>query len=295
MNLIELRTYISQQHTRVAFIVGNGINRYNSNNNYSWDALLSQLWQVVTTHEQYIRPKGISVTEFYDILELKNNNSKIDLQKEVTRQLEKWRPRQHHHNIVNKIREWDAPLLTTNFDEVLSDTNVFDTYHLEWTTDFYPWGTYHGSEELTTPIDGFAIWHINGMRNYPRSIRLGLSHYMGSVERSRKLIRNGNDLSLNGKAQHNWKGKNTWLHIIFNKDLIIFGLGLEENETFLRWLLIERKRYFQEFPNREYRGWYLHVNELEKISVGKRLFLESVGFEIVEVESFNRLYSYLWE
>lgn len=295
MDLTEVRRYVNQQPDRIAFIVGNGINRFNGNDILSWDDLLQQLWHRVTNQEMYIRPDGISLTEFYDVLELKNNNSEVDLQKIVSQLLENWSPLYHHQNVINKIREWNAPLLTTNFDEVLARTNNLDAYHLEWTNDFYPWGTYHSTVELSNPLEGFGIWYINGMRKYPRSIRLGLTHYMGSVERSRRLIHNGDDRLFNGKAQHNWKGKNTWLHIVFNKELIIFGLGLDENETFLRWLLIERKRYFREFPHRQYRSWYLHVNQFENIPEGKRLFLESVGFDVVEVATFERLYTDLWE
>jgi|GEM_PF-1826058 hypothetical protein len=29
--------------------------------------------------------------------------------------------------------------------------------------------------------DGFGLWFINGFIKYPHSIKLGLSHYMGSV------------------------------------------------------------------------------------------------------------------
>lgn len=295
MDLLQLKRYIDEHPGSVAFVIGNGINRHNSENSLSWEGLLQRLWSQVTTQDLYIRPNGISITEFYDILELKNNNSKLDLQKSVSQLLEGWKPLYHHYNVVNKIREWNAPLLTTNFDEVLTLTNNLNAYHLEWTNDFYPWGTYHSYTELSNPLDGFGIWYINGMRKYHRSIRLGLTHYMGSVERSRRFIHNADDRLFNGKSQHNWKGKNTWLHIIFNKELIILGLGLEENETFLRWLLIERKRYFREFPDREYRSWYIHVNQLENIPEGKRLFLENVGFEIIEINTFETLYAYLWE
>lgn len=295
MDLYELRPHIENNRSNVAFIIGNGINRHRNPNNLSWDDLLEKLWHRVTTQELYIRPSGISITEFYDILELKNNNPEVDLQKTVSQLLENWNPLCHHHNIVNKIREWNAPLLTTNFDDVLAQTNNLDTYRLEWTNDIYPWGTYHAAVELPNPLIGFGIWYINGMRMYSRSIRLGLTHYMGSVERSRRLIHNGDDRLFNGKAQHNWKGKNTWLHIVFNKELIVFGLGLEENETFLRWLLIERKRYFKEFPRRQYKSWYLNVIEKEVMPDGKRMFLESVGFTIIEVDTFEKLYTYLWE
>lgn len=48
-----------------------------------------------------------------------------------------------------------------------------------------------------------------------------------------------------------WDGAASWLHIVFNSPLLIFGLGLEENEVFFRWLLIERARYFKKFPIEE--------------------------------------------
>ena len=69
---------------------------------------------------------------------------------------------------------------------------------------------------------------------------------MGCVERARKMIQsNGFNELFDGKNQYNWIGGNTWLHVIFNKDLFIFGLSLEENEVFLRWLLIQRAKYSQ--------------------------------------------------
>ncbi|MBK1442677.1 hypothetical protein JHJ32_21940 [Parapedobacter sp. ISTM3] len=295
MDLLALKTYINDHRHSIAFIIGNGINRFNNSAGLSWDALLVHLWHRVTTETLQIRPNGISVTEFYDVLELLNNNQEVDLHKEVANLLGGWTPLIHHQHVVNKIKEWNAPILTTNYDETLRETGNFQLFHLKWTNDFYPWSSYHGSLALANPLSGFGIWYINGLRKYHRSIRLGLSDYMGSVERARRLIHSGDDRLFNGKAQYHWKGRNTWLHIIFNKSLIIFGLGLEENETFLRWLLIERKRYFKEFQDRSFLGWYMHVNERGTISSGKRLFLESVGIEVIEVDTDLRLYSYLWE
>ena len=80
---------------------------------------------------------------------------------------------------------------------------------------------------------------------------------MGSVGRARAWLHRGGDRRLfSGKSPDNWLGKNTWVHIIFNSPLLIFGLALEENEVFLRWLLIERARYFKKFPDRRKKAWY---------------------------------------
>ena len=156
-------------------------------------------------------------------------------------------------------------------------------------TDFYPWNMYYSDREISNPLDGFAVWHINGTRDYPRSIRLGLSDYMGSVERARKMIQ-GNSLDeyFMGKNQSYWKGYNTWFHIIFNKSLFIFGLGLEENEVFLRWLLIQRTKYCKMY-NKNHKGWYIDKG----IKEGKRFFLEQLGFEVIEISDYKTLYQAL--
>ena len=73
--------------------------------------------------------------------------------------------------------------------------------------------------------------------------------------------------------------------MIFNKDLFIFGLALEENEVFLRWLLIQRAKYSQMYDKR-LKGWYIDNN----ISPGKKFFLEQLGFEVIEIRDFNNLY-----
>ena len=87
-------------------------------------------------------------------------------------------------DLITKIKEFESPILTTNFDvyigksirakrRILSPNE--DQYKF---TDFYPWNVYYGTDEIENPLDGFGVWHINGLTDYPRSIRLGLSDYM---------------------------------------------------------------------------------------------------------------------
>lgn len=298
MNINTIKNIILNNSNDIAFVIGNGINRYTNNPNaLSWEDLLIELWQQVSLQTLSIRPEGISTTEFYDILELENIND-INLQKKVADLLTDWQPLNHHKLITDKIAYLNAPILTTNFEDTLSKTINCSLYKIEDTTftDFYPWSSYHGLKQLEFPTSGFGIWYINGMINYHRSIRLGLGHYMGSVERSRNLIHKGNEEKLyTGKNVNYWNGYKTWLHIIFNKSLFIFGLDLGENETFLRWLLIERFRYFKKFPERKHKGWYLYKRNEMPIAQGKKFFLEKVGFEVIEVEEYADLYERIWE
>lgn len=93
------------------------------------------------------------------------------------------------------------------------------------------------------------------------------------------MIHKGDDAKLfRGKNVYNWSGSKSWLHLIFNKSLCIFGLALDENEVFLRWLLIERKKYFRQFPDRVKDGWYIQVKSktISDNEIGKRFFFKEL-------------------
>lgn len=293
----EIKEIIYNNRGNIAFIAGNGINRY-PNNPYalSWDDLLMRLWDRVAIQTLARRPKGISLTEFYDILELENIHE-LQLQKEVAQMLDSWQPSDHHHLITKSISALDAPLLTTNFEETFARTLSCSLMRTEpdGFTDFYPWTTYHAIAGLARPTDGFGIWYINGMIHYHRSIRLGLSHYMGSVQRAHAMLYKAQDEDLHsGENALLWKGAQTWLQILFDKSLFIFGLGLEENETFLRWLLIERMKYYRKHMDRKQKGWYVCRRGHMDIDAGKRFFLERVGFVIIEVDDYKDIYETIW-
>lgn len=299
---MDLKTLIQRRPDNLAFIVGNGINRYPNNPKaISWDDLLIKLWDKFSFNTISEIPKGISLTEFYDLLDIETFSSiDNDIQKEASLLLESWSNELHHQLFLNKAQKLNSPVLTTNFDLVLPNSLHLEQFFTERKgfTDYYPWITYYGDRQLNYPTDGFGVWYINGFIKYHRSIRLGLSQYMGSVERARDLIHKGNDKDLfTGKDQNNWRGCKTWLHIIFNKSLCIFGLGLEENEVFLRWLLIERAKYFRKFPDRKKKGWYVikKENNTDDHLRGKKFFFERIGFEVIEVDNYDDIYKTPWE
>lgn len=231
------------------------------------------------------------------IASILSNNTKIKILKSsVKRNIVDKFPKKDNYKLTectNFIQELNAPILTTNFDTYLSDSLQTKRYILSHKenlykfNDFYPWNVYFSNKKINDPLHEFAIWHINGLTNYHRSIKLGLSDYMGCVERARKMIQ-GNSLNeyFNGKNQEYWIGYNTWLHILFNKDLFIFGLKLDENEVFLRWLLIQRAKYSRMY-NTLLKGWYIN----QKIPKGKRFFLEQLGFEVIDIKNYNDLYN----
>lgn len=290
---------LSKNIDDICFIVGNGINRF-SQKNSSWERLLYDLWKNVMVNSiEILNKKGISFTEIYDIIELNNKNNKtpLKLQKEFCILMDKWEPNQQHRDFIHFAKTKNTPVLTTNFDELLKKADNLSFYRIskKGFTDYYPWDCYYGKDELKSPIEGFGVWHINGMQKYFRSIRLGLTHYMGSVERARNMIHKGKeDRLFTGKNNCNWKGSKTWLHIIFNKSIFIFGLGLNRDEIFLRWLLLERAIYFKKFPERKKLGWYLHRKEDGDIDKGKKIFLQEIGIKVIELPEKD-IYINLWK
>ncbi|MRG45163.1 hypothetical protein GFS24_08555 [Chitinophaga sp. SYP-B3965] len=236
-------------------------------------------------------PLGLSMTEFYDLLDIQGSTANYAIQKEAARLLADWSFQPHHQHFMAKARELNAPVLTTNFDLILPKSLQLEQYYTDTKgfSDFYPWSTYYGDQQLENPASGFGIWYINGFVRYPRSIRLGLSHYMGCVERARSLMAKG----LYAAHKH-WEGEQTWLEILLNRSLCIFGLAMEENEVFIRWLLIERAKYFKKFPDRKKAGWYVSTETPEARSAGKALFLKNVGLDVVELNSYDELYKDAW-
>ncbi len=297
---MSLRTLLEEHKNNVALVVGNGINRYgNADQTNSWNDLLLSLADKHGIAAGKNVPDGIALTEFYDLLELKRpaqggpTAREISFQKDFCAGMAEWQVYPHHISIVRWAHQNGVPIMTTNFDNILARAGSCRLLpkKTDRFTHFYPWERYYGDGDtpIASPDRGFGIWHINGMQKYHRSVRLGLTHYMGSVQRVRGWLHKGEgDRRLfEGKDEDNWSGAGTWLHIIFNKPLLIFGLALEENEVFLRWLLIERARYFRKF-SRQQEAWYVYASDKER--EGKLYFLEGIGIKPIKVETYDDIY-----
>jgi hypothetical protein len=106
------------------------------------------------------------------------------------------------------------------------------------------------------------------------------------LKKARKLIHKGDDKLFYGKNQHDWDGKKLWLHIWFNMPLIIVGLKLGTDEVFIRWLFIEREKYFQKFPDRRKKTFYLSKGDSEHLDS----FLTNLNIKLSKATSYESLY-----
>jgi hypothetical protein len=302
MNAEQVRRIIRRNRDSIAFLLGNGINRYYTPSNLSWNELLLTLWSEYTFRTKSVIPKGLSFTEFYDLLEIENYDKpdfSLAVQKHVQELLLKWQPNTEQNLVLESIRDMNTPILTTNFDDLIPRSMKLDFYNMKGKdfTDFYPWSCYYAKEELNVPSDGFGVWYVNGMAKYHRSIKLGLAQYIGGISRARRMIlADRKIMASRDKGKSEWEGLRTWLQIFFNKALFIFGLGLEESEIFLRWLIIERAKYFRQFPRRKRKGWYLVAEEApDGANEGRSFFLESCGFEVLRVKTYKTMYEEIWK
>lgn len=275
---------ILQRHSKVAFLIGNGPNLV-ANLMPSWSTLLKS----VADRPIRFPVDELSNTEIYDLVELYSREPK-NMKRKVKDKLVLPRKARldNHRRLMDFARVNDCPVLTTNFDEAFEKSINAKLFHIESKsfTRFYPWKTYYGFTQHTLPTDGFGIWKVHGDVRYASSIRLGLTDYMGSAERARKLLHNGDDRLFNGKRQEFWAGHQTWLHIWFNLPVVIFGFTYGVNEVFLRWLLIERKRYLTIF--RKPMDVY-YVTKEEPIPAVRNL-MDNLGVEIIRIGEYKELY-----
>ena len=213
------------------------------------------------------------------------------IKREIARKMGEYKEVSGISKIVQFIKRIKAPILTTNYDTVLSKAiGINDNDILSFSNDkINNWFSYFG-EQLESPLSGFGIWHIHGFHTYHKSISIGTTDYMKNVQTALNLLpKNSTIANLN---EMGWNGYNTWLSIIFNKSLFMFGLKLDNDETFIRWLLIIRYKYMISSGNLK-KAWYI-INDSEIMPCAKRYFLESVGFEIVKIKNWDILYEKIW-
>lgn len=284
---------ILREHAHdIALVIGNGIHRHGTAGVDSWDQLLIDLARQNGLAVDHL-PRGATATEFYDLIDLRASAGSGNLALAFCETMKGWEAQDHRRRIMDWAVRNKVPVMTTNFDEVLSKA-----VGAKWMrpdvpgfTFWYPWDSRFAHVLHDDPCDGFGVWHINGIARYKLSVRLGLTHYIGLAQRAREWLHRGGNRLFETKDKRNWPGRRTWLHLIFNKPLLFLGLGLREDEVFLRWLLIERERYFRKFPDRRQPGWFVFTHDpKDETEAGRLFFLKGIGITCVRTEAYSEIY-----
>ena len=303
----------------LTFVFGNGINRYActkarvSSRMISWEGMLLNLWKNITKEDFFmtnskgeptIPSEGITYTEFFSILEnflqndnrlfVKNPKKRVGLKARTKAYVEKHIDirRKYHRWLQKKLaEEFDCPVMTTNYDSNIEEGMMLDKTNRNLTryTNNFLMESYMTDEDGKAPFDEFCVWHINGSLRYASSLRIGLADYTSIINQASNRIDEWREAKRNQLSLDNLGFTKSWLRMFFEKDLCIVGLSLDTNEILLRWLLIERKKYFDNHPPEERRRtWY--VSKKKDVSKGMQFFLEFLGIEFVALDNYVDVY-----
>ena len=69
MTISDLKQKI-ESDSELAFVIGNGVNKYASNATSDWQTILNSLWNSINRDRISGSVKGLSLTEIYDLLSL---------------------------------------------------------------------------------------------------------------------------------------------------------------------------------------------------------------------------------
>ncbi len=288
-----LKLLMNTNRNDLAILLGNGINQFNAaKGQNSWNALLAVLARTYLAPSVKGTLPGISHVEFFEALELAYNRraGEPSLTSKFVELMASWLPMEQHGQLTQWAQKNQVPILTTNFESTLGEASASKLQRPRNPkfTHVYPWELCYSTEAIESPCEQFGIWHVHGMAHYPTSIRLGLSQYMGAVHRAHAWLYGGSGRLFSDPGGANWSGANTWLQIFMHKPLLILGQGLTETEIFLRWLLLQRIKYFKAHEKLAKGGWYIY--KAGDINPGKDLFLRSVGIKPVAVDSYDEMY-----
>lgn len=211
------------------------------------------------------------------------------------------------NTFVNFCRNNHIPVLTTNFDHnLLSCLGIEKRKASSGTCEMpfwfyteeenknphkisyrYPFRAYFAENEIN-PDDinnEFAVWYVHGTKRYINSICVNNIDYARNIAEIDKLIRDKEQIE-----NQEWEGKNSWINIFMTNDLVILGLGLDSEETDLRWLLRERYVYLQQKKQKNQETPYtIYIyskdSNKDKMPVGKEALFKSLGIECVPMKT----------
>jgi hypothetical protein len=332
---LEALRILEKQKSCLGLLIGNGINLVaKTDGGISWNQLMENLISAATakfsSHSaakkrlKRLIQSGrngqtpASLPEVFDIIgatqgikagTTTESSSKLNLQSEIANLLAQMKPGPTHKALIDWAERSQVPILTTNYDHCLQDA-LKDRECKRWRfgtggpiSDYYPWDRYYAPRKIRDPLEEFAVWHIHGDRALRRSIRAGLDQYMGMVQRLRKIKQPVAKEVLHGpkEGQENAPAFHSapWLRIFMGRKLWIQGLAVRTDEVSIRWLLIQRFRYWGRYRPKQCfaSGWYIHISKDDKEPIDKerKVFFESVGLKVIEISKADKAYCKLFD
>lgn len=207
-----------------------------------------------------------------------------------------------YQTFLNWCKHNNVPVLTTNYDLSIIDEELGRSEndmiypkrlkgHAKKESRYYPLDRYFSPDELSLKdglIDKFCVLPINGVVSIWESLRLNARDYMYYAARINNLI----------PHEYSDKAKPTnWVALFFYGNLIFAGKSLDTNESILRWLLIERKRFYVKNKVDIPKSYFIRYNGKETGQVQnnnakfdpEQKYLEDLGLEFLDLDPENNL------
>ncbi len=316
-DFLKAKRVLTKEHANLTLLIGNGINlAQGGGGGISWQELIQQLIKAAfqTKSKAYQRlthllpgvdgRKPASYPEIFDIIAAAMGNSAtpgFNLQKHIAELLKNMKPGPPHQALMGWAQHNQVPVLTTNYDHCLQDALPQRSMKRRRfgrgnaLSDYYPWDRYYAPAAIQDPLSDFALWHLHGDRDYWRSLRVGLDQYMGTVQRLRDMTQQIAKHIYNRAAHQPLSfEKARWLPAFMSRKLWIQGLGLGIDEVSIRWLLIQRYRFWRALHDKDENasGWYVHgpTEKIGNLDDQRRIFFENVGLQVLEISKAEEVY-----
>lgn len=289
---------IESYQNKKALLIGNGVNLLDSEQSFSWGALLQSLkdiYSIKVDLDNVFKPFPLAFDEMQHLKsgenDVKSNlkNLKQSIRREIENQLNSKRGyNDFHRNLA--LLEYDD-ILTTNYDyslqkslkpDFLTIKNKFAQNKQE--------RKYSLKRCYKLPDYKPLFWHIHGelfdSRSYSdsssyypeESIMIGYEHYASYLEKIQENIKgkSGTQKTDNQSLMvrlRDSKASPFWTDIFFTHNVDIVGLGFDFSENHLWWLvnfranaIREQNPKYEVIINNTIRFFYPQINGSEQMN-----------------------------
>lgn len=260
---------MKSNNKKTCLLIGNGLNRIN-NNSIKWDDLIKLPIEHYGCQGYVDIPRMSYPLKFEYIVNFINDNinhgeGKESLYREVKQLIiDKLNSETEGKMLDKEIRELllnirPNSIITTNYDTQLE--KVFASkgkqYDYNDTLKNRMNNVTHPERELvltkTATLRNVDFYHMHGINVAPRTVCLGYEHYVRIITKLREKIgcdRKHNRLISTLMGTYHKSVNPTYLARFFDSNVFIVGLGLNEEEIDLWWILCYRAYlYFSNIDN----------------------------------------------
>jgi len=261
---------IENYNNKKAILIGNGINRLDSNQSFSWGDLLEKLkadFGINVDLNNIFKPFPLAFDEMQHLKHGSNNlrdilkNLKQCIRSDIENQLSEKRGFNDYHQKLASIEYND--ILTTNYDYSLEKSIEPNFMSLKRKFALNRQERIFSLKRCYQLNTNKKFWHIHGelvdsrvhsskTKSYPEeSIMIGYEHYTDYLERIQKAIKGKSgsqktkNQSLTVRIRDN-KSSPYWMDIFFTHNIDIVGQAIDFSENHLWWLFNYRANLIRE-------------------------------------------------